>query len=235
MSRRTIVASVSKKNPGDEHRDFWVDELANQMKSGSLRFRQRRHSRLCQPSLANFSPHDMHLRSVGRSWAARWSMTSSSASDELEFDSLIYGLPLCVVSCRSFVQIVTNPRRLLTACWRTCALWRRASVISVGFFVLSSERPNGRADLFSIVVLLYLISAKFRVEKQAPTENSPSCRSPIIPGVSTVGKISRLSQFAVMNPYFFWILTNYGFTRRTCRPVFRQQVAFRRRGSVNPV
>jgi hypothetical protein len=89
MSRRTIVASVSKKNPGDEHRDFWVDELANQMKSGSLRFRQRRHSRLCQPSLANFSPHDMHLRSVGRSWAARWSMTSSSASDELEFDSLI--------------------------------------------------------------------------------------------------------------------------------------------------
>ena len=112
MSRRMLVASVSKKNPGDEHRDFWVDELANQTKSGSLRFRQRRHSRLCQPSLANFSPHDMHLRSVGRSWAARWSMTSSSASDELEFDSLISGLPLCVVSCRSFVQIVTNPRRL---------------------------------------------------------------------------------------------------------------------------
>ncbi|MEC8289487.1 MAG: hypothetical protein VX007_07685, partial [Pseudomonadota bacterium] len=45
--------------------------LKIQTKSGSLRLRQRKQRRLCQPSLANFSPQDMHLRSVGTSLAAR--------------------------------------------------------------------------------------------------------------------------------------------------------------------
>lgn len=60
-----------------------------QTKSGSLRLRQRKQRRLCQPSLANFSPHDMHLRSVGTSLAARCSITSSSLSSELVSDSLM--------------------------------------------------------------------------------------------------------------------------------------------------
>ena len=76
-----------------------------QTKSGSLRLRQRKQRRLCQPSLANFSPHDMHLRSVGTfSLAARCSITSSSPSSEL----------VSIHSCNS--SLVVIDRYLVDSC-----------------------------------------------------------------------------------------------------------------------